>query len=73
MASGETDRSQESGRRRVALDPGDLLHVLSNDCDYQDLGGDWFVRRNDNDKRRDHLIRQLHELGYGVNLTNIAA
>ena len=48
-------------------------HVFSNDCDYQDLGGDWFVRRNDNDKRRDHLIRQLHELGYGVNLTNIAA
>jgi transposase len=47
-------------------------HLLTNDCDYDDFGGDWFARRTDNDKRRDHLIRQLHELGYGVALTKVA-
>ena len=48
-------------------------HLLTNDCDYQDLGGDWFTRRTDTDKRRDHLIRLLQDLGYGVTLTNLAA
>ena len=38
-------------------------HMLSSDRDYADLGGDWFARRTDTDKRRDHLIRQLHDLG----------
>ena len=47
-------------------------HLLTNDCDYADLGGDWFARRTDTDKRRDHLIRQLHNLGYGVTLTKVA-
>ena len=47
-------------------------HLLTNDCDYDDLGGDWFARRTDTDKRRDHLIRQLHDLGYGVTLTKVA-
>ncbi len=66
------------GRKKAAVAVGHSIlvicwHVLSNDCDYQDLGGDWFVRRNDNDKRRDYLIRQLHELGYGVNLSGHAA
>jgi transposase len=66
------------GRRKAAVAVGHSIlvicwHLLTNDCDYQDLGGDWFTRRTDNDKRRDHLIRQLHDLGYGVNLTNLAA
>jgi len=47
-------------------------HLLTNNCDYDDLGGDWFVRRTDTTKRRDHLIRQLHDLGYGVTLTDVA-
>jgi transposase len=49
-------------------------HLLTNNSDYQDLGADWFTRRNtDTNKRRDHLIRQLHDLGYAVTLTNTAA
>ena len=65
------------GRKKAAVAVGHSIlvicwHVLSKDCDYEDLGGDWFVRRNDNAKRRDHLIRQLHELGYGVALTKVA-
>jgi transposase len=47
-------------------------HLLTNDCDYDDLGGDWYTRRTDTDKRRDHLIRQLHDLCYGVTLTKVA-
>lgn len=47
-------------------------HLLTNNCDYEDLGGDWFVRRTDTDKRRDQLIRQLHDLGYGVTLRKVA-
>ena len=66
------------GKRKAAVAVGHSIlvicwHLLTNDCDYDDLGGDWFTRRTDTDKRRDHLIRQLHDLGYGVTLTNLAA
>jgi transposase len=66
------------GKRKAAVAVGHSIlvicwHLLTTDCDYQDLGGDWFARRSDTDKRRDHLIRQLHDLGYGVTLTNLAA
>jgi transposase len=66
------------GKRKAAVAVGHSIlvicwHLLTNDCDYRDLGGDWFTRRTDTDKRRDHLIRQLHDLGYGVTLTNLAA
>ena len=66
------------GKRKAAVAVGHSIlvicwHLLTNNCDYQDLGGDWFARRTDTDKRRDHLIRQLHDLGYGVTLTNLAA
>ena len=65
------------GHRKAAVAVGHSIlvicwHLLTNDCDYEDLGGDWFVRRTDTDKRRDHLIRQLHDLGYGVRLTKVA-
>lgn len=70
--------SRRIGRRRatVAVAHSILVitwHLLSKDCDYDDLGGDWFVRRTDTDKRRDHYIRELQELGYSVNLTKLAA
>jgi transposase len=66
------------GHRKAAVAVGHSIlvicwHLLTNDCDYEDLGGDWFTRRTDTDKRRDQLIRQLHDLGYGVTLTNLAA
>jgi hypothetical protein len=43
-------------------------HLLSNDCDYHDLGGDWFARRGDHDRHKTHLVRQLQALGYSVTL-----
>ena len=42
-------------------------HLLHDDVDYDDLGGDYFTRRNQN-RQRDRLINQLHNLGYRVTL-----
>ena len=66
------------GRRKAAVAVGHSIlvicwHLLTNDTDYDDLGGDYFTRRTDRGKRRDQLIRQLHDLGYGVNLTDLVA
>ena len=47
-------------------------HLLTERCDYQDLGGDYFQRRNNPDRRRDHHIKQLHDLGYRVTLNKVA-
>jgi transposase len=64
------------GQKKAAVAVGHSIlvicwHLLTTNSDYDDLGGDWFVRRTDTDKRRDHLIRQLHDLGYGVALTKV--
>ncbi len=40
-------------------------HLLSYDCDYQDLGGDYFSRR-DTDRARQRAVSQLQALGYRV-------
>ncbi len=48
-------------------------HMLAKDCDCADLGGDWFTRRTSPDRHRDHLIEQLHALGYRVTLDKLAA
>jgi transposase len=46
-------------------------HLLSDDRDYDDLGGDYFTRRNP-DRQRDQLIAQLQNLGYRVTLDKAA-
>jgi transposase len=46
-------------------------HLLTHDRDYNDLGGDYFTRRN-TDRQRDRLIKQLTGLGYYVTLDKIA-
>lgn len=46
-------------------------HLLTGDSDYDDLGGDYFTRRN-LDRQRDRLIQQLHGLGYRVTLDKVA-
>jgi transposase len=46
-------------------------HLLRDDADYDDLGGDYFTRRNTN-RQRDRLINQLHNLGYRVTLEQVA-
>jgi transposase len=47
-------------------------HLLANDCDYADLGGDYFVRR-DTDRARQRAVAQLQALGYRVTLEPLAA
>jgi transposase len=46
-------------------------HLLTHDRDYDDLGGDYFTRRNTS-RQRDRLIGQLQNLGYYVTLDRIA-
>jgi transposase len=46
-------------------------HLITDDHDYDDLGGDYFTRRN-TDRQRDRLIKQLHTLGYRVTLDRVA-
>jgi transposase len=47
-------------------------HLLANDGGYQDLGGDYFVRR-DTDRQRQRAVAQLQALGYRVVLEPVAA
>lgn len=65
------------GKKKAAIAVGHSIlvicwHLLTEDCDYDDLGGDYFQRRNNPDRQRDRAIQQLHELGYRVTLDQVA-
>lgn len=45
-----------------------IWHLLKNDCDYHELGADYFDRRNDTDARQRYLVRELEKLGVAVEL-----
>jgi hypothetical protein len=47
-------------------------HLLHAGRDYEDLGGDYFARRNDAEARKRYLIRQLEELGTKVTVESAA-
>ena len=69
--------ARKIGKKKAAIAVGHSIlviawHLLTNDCAYDDLGGDYFTRRNNPDRRRDSLIEQLHGLGYQVTLTKVA-
>ena len=65
------------GKKRAAVAVGRTIliaayHVLKEEVEYKDLGGDYFVRRDaENTKRR--LIKQLEQIGYQVELKPLAA
>jgi transposase len=64
------------GKKKAAIAVGHSIlvicwHLLTDDRDYDDLGGDYFSRRNP-DRQRDRLIKQLHALGYRVTLDRVA-
>jgi transposase len=48
-------------------------HVLGEDCAYQELGGDWFDRRQDPEGQRKRLVGQLESLGVKVTIEPIPA
>lgn len=47
-------------------------HLLTEQTDYQDLGGDYFERRNRQGTQR-RLVSRLEQLGYKVSLEPVAA
>jgi hypothetical protein len=47
-------------------------HLLTDDCDYADLGGDDFARRDAN-RARQRAVAQLQALDYQVTLEPLAA
>jgi len=47
-----------------------VYHVLQNRTSYQDLGGDYFDRRN-KEKQRKRLMRQLESLGVKVTVEEV--
>jgi transposase len=65
------------GKKKVAVAVGHSILViawqlLTDDCDYRDLGGDYFIRR-DTDRQRQRAVAQLQALGYRVVLEPAAA
>lgn len=69
--------SRRIGRKKAALAVGNSMltsawHMLSMNCDYDDLGGDYFARHN-TERTRTRAIRQLQDLGYRVTLEPAAA
>jgi transposase len=65
------------GKQKAAIAVGHSIliiawHLLANDCDYADLGGDFFIRR-DSDRARQRAVAQLQALGYQVTLQPLAA
>ena len=65
------------GKKKAAVAVGHSIlviawHLLAYDCDYQDLGGDFFVQR-DADRARQRAVAQLQALGYHVTLKQAAA
>jgi transposase len=49
-----------------------VWHILTDDADYHDLGGDYFTRL-DPERATRRAIRQLNALGYSVRLDPIQA
>jgi len=43
-------------------------YILRDEVPYQELGGDYFVRREDQERLTQRLVRQLERLGQRVTL-----
>jgi len=51
-----------------------FFHLLADPtAEFTDLGADFYAKRIDRARRTTHLLRQLHALGYQVQLTDTAA
>lgn len=48
-------------------------HILHDTATYQELGGDWFDRRQDPQRQRERLIQRLEALGLKVTVEPVAA
>ncbi len=69
--------SKRLGKKRatVAVSHSILViawHLLSNNSDYDELGGDYFARRGDTARHQERLVQQLQDLGFAVTLRKVA-
>ena len=65
------------GKKRAAVAVGHTMlviayHLLQRSCDYEELGGDYFDKRDQQVVER-RLVRRLEGLGYKVSLEPLAA
>lgn len=65
------------GKKRAAVAVGHTIlviayHLLERSCDYEELGGDYFDKRDHQFVER-RLVRRLEGLGYKVSLDPVAA
>jgi transposase len=65
------------GKKRAAVAVGHTMlviayHLLERSCDYEELGGDYFDKRDRQGVER-RLVRRLERLGYKVSLDPVAA
>lgn len=69
-------RASANRKKKAAVAVGHKIliaayHIITTDHEiYRDLGGDYFTRRDDPDRRRTRLVNQLAALGYEVELTS---
>ncbi|MCA1708209.1 MAG: IS110 family transposase [Actinobacteria bacterium] len=66
------------GKKKAAVAVGHSIlcicwHLLTNNADYDDLGGNYFARRGNTARHQDRLVQQLQDLGYQVTLKKVAA
>jgi hypothetical protein len=69
-SSGRWRGASASRKAAVAVGHSILViawHLLTNHCNYHELGGDCFIRR-DSDRARQRAVAQLQALGYQVTL-----
>jgi transposase len=69
--------SKRLGKKRATTAVGHSIlviawHLLTNNCNYDDLGGDYFARRGDTARHQDRLVQQRQDLGYQVTLRKVA-
>jgi len=69
-------RLARGGKKRAAVAVGHTIlvaayHILKEEVDYKDLGGDYFHKRNQ-EKTTRRLIKQLEQFGYQVELKRVA-
>jgi transposase len=68
-------RLARGGKKRAAVAVGHTIlvaayHILKEEVDYKDLGGDYFQKRNE-EKTTRRLIKQLEQFGYQVELRRL--
>ena len=68
-------RLARGGKKRAAVAVGHTIlvaayHILKDEVEYQDLGGDYFEKRNEAQTTR-RLVKQLERFGYEVELKRL--